>query len=121
MTLSYPHWRAGTLPLTARTRGMFPEATARHSPVVLIDGQTGDRMQGWVVPGAGFVYGLEAWYRRHNLPAGTVLKLERARDPRVITVDFEPQRLQGLWFKIAAVQNGKLTFQMRKQQVACKV
>lgn len=120
MTLSYPHWRAGTLPLTARTRGMFPEATARHSPVVLIDGQTGDRMQGWVVPGAGFVYGLEAWYRRHNLPAGTVLKLERARDPRVITVDFEPQRLQGLWFKIAAVQNGKLTFQMRKQQVACR-
>jgi len=120
ISLTYPHWRTGTLPLTVRTRGLFPAATNRHFPIVLVDGRTGDRLQGWVVPEAGFVYGLASWYERHNLPAGAFLKLERTRDPRVITVDFEPRRLKSLWVPVAVVQAGKIVFQMRKTAIACE-
>jgi hypothetical protein len=120
IALPYPHWRSGTLPLTARTRGLFPKAGTRHSPIVLVDGQTGDKLQGWVVHKHSYVCGLENWYERHKLPAGALLKLERTRDPRVIAVEYTPQRLKGLWVKVAAVQGGQLVFQMRKIPIACE-
>lgn len=120
IALPYPHWRFGTLPLTARTRGLFPQAETHHTPVVLVDGQSGKKMQGWVVHESLFVYGLEGWYRQHQLPVGARIKLERTRDPRVITVDFIPQRLQSLWLRIATAQGGKLVFQMRKGPVSCE-
>lgn len=119
LALPYPHWRCGTLPLTVRTRGLFPQATTHHTPVVLVDGQSGDKMQGWVVHGESFVYGLEEWYRRYELPVGAFVKLERTRDPRVITIDFEPRRLKRLWAKVAVAQGGKLSFQMAKLPVSC--
>lgn len=119
ISLIYPHWRAGTLPLTVRTRGLFPEPTGCCAPVVLVDGQSGDRMQGWIVREESFVYGLEEWYRRYKLPAGVQIRLERTRDPRVINVDFQPQRLKHLWVKVAAVQAGRLVFQMRKMPISC--
>jgi hypothetical protein len=120
ITLTYPHWRCGTLPLTVRTHSLFPATTGRHAPVVLIDGQGGDKMQGWVVREDSFVYGLEDWYRRHRLPVGAFIKLERTRDPRVLTVDFEPRRLKHLWSKVALVQEGTLVFQVRKLPIACE-
>jgi hypothetical protein len=120
IALIYPHWRAGTLPLTVRTRGLFPQATTHHTPIVLVDGQTGDKMQGWVVHSASFVYGLKEWFNRNSLPVGAFIKLERTRDPRVIIVDFEARRLKRLWVKIATVKDGELVFQMRKQPILCE-
>lgn len=119
IALIYPHWRCGTLPLTPKSWGLFPEPTAHHSPIVLVDGQGGDRMQGWVVHEGRFVYGLEGWYRRYKLPAGALIKLERTRDPRVITVDFESRKLKRPWIRVAAVQDGVLVFQMRKVPISC--
>jgi hypothetical protein len=120
LSLTYPHWRWGTLPLTVRNRGLFPQATTHHTPVVLVDGQTGDKMQGWIVHEAGFVYGLGGWYERHRLPAGAYIDLERTRDPRVINVNFRPLRLQHQWTRIAAVKGGRLVFQLRKVPIACE-
>ncbi|MEJ2208629.1 MAG: hypothetical protein P8129_06285 [Anaerolineae bacterium] len=120
ISLIYSHWRSGTLPLTVRSRGLFPESANHHTPVVLVDGQSGDRMQGWVVHGESYVYGLEEWYRRYELPVGAYIKLERTRDPRVITVDFEPRRLKRLWGKVAVAQGNKLVFQVRKLPIACE-
>ena len=77
-------------------------------------------MQGWVVHKAGFVYGLEEWYRRHKLPVGAFIKLERTRDPRVIMVDYEPRRLKRLWIKTASVKEGKLTFHIVKTPISCE-
>jgi len=119
IALTYPHWRCGTLPLTVRTRGLFPEATTHHTPVVLVDGQSGDRMQGWVVHEGAFVYGLGDWYKRYQLPVGAFIKVERTRDPRVIRVDFEARRLKHLWGKVALAQGEKLVFQLRKLPIAC--
>ncbi len=120
LALTYPHWRCGTLPLTVRTRGLFPESPNHHSPIVLVDGQTGNRMQGWVVHEGAYVYGLEDWYNRHELPVGVFIKLERTRDPRVITVDFEARRLKRLWGAVATVQGKNLLFQNRKLPISCE-
>jgi hypothetical protein len=118
--LTYSHWRSGTLPLTVRTRGLFPASKNHHSPIVLVDGQSGTRMQGWAVHGGGFVCGLGDWYRQHKLPVGAFVKLERTRDPHVVTVDFEPRRLKRLWITVATVRNRELSFELRKLPVACE-
>jgi hypothetical protein len=118
--LTYPHWRCGTLPLTVRTRGLFPTATNHHTPVVLVDAQSGNKMQGWVIHESSFVYGLAGWYKRYRLPVGAYIKLDRTRDPRVITVDFESRRLKHLWGKVAVAQGNKLEFQVKKLPIACE-
>jgi len=120
VTLIYPHWRMGTLPLTVRTRGLFPQSTTHHSPVIIIDGQSGEKMQGWVVHQAGYVYGLQDWYKRYELPVGAFIKLERTRDPRVVTVDFEVRRLKRLWGPVASVEGSSLVFQLQKLPISCE-
>ena len=120
ISLIYPHWRAGTLPLTTRTSGLFPTATTHHTPIVLVDGKSGEPMQGWVVHQERFVHGLKAWYDEHKLPVGAFIKLERTRDPRVIRVDFEERRLKRLWITTASIKDGKLEFHLRKLPVACE-
>ena len=120
IALTYPHRRCGTLPLTLRTRALFPRATRHHTPVVLVDGQSGTKMQGWIVHEASFVYGLEQWYESHKLPVGAVIKLERTRDPRTITVDYERRRLQPTWVVLARAEDDTLVFQMRKLPISCE-
>lgn len=120
VVLPFSHWRYGTLPLTAKTQGLFPESSNHHSPIILVDGQTGARMQGWVVHGASFVYGLGSWIQQNGLPAGALIKLERTRDPRVITVDIEPERLKRLWIPTAMVREDTVAFQLRKRPVSCQ-
>ena len=119
VALIYPHWRCGTLPLTVRTRSLFPQSENRHTPIVLVDGQSGDRMQGWVVHAEGFVYGLQSWYRRYELPVGAYIRLERTRDPRVLGVDFEARRLKRLWAPVVTVKGRELVFEMRKLSISC--
>ncbi len=119
IALTYPHRRCGTLPLTLRTRALFPQATRHHTPIVLLDGQTGAKMQGWIVHAASFVYGLEKWYSDNKLPVGARIKLERTRDPRVITVDYERQRLQPTWIPLVRAEGNAILFQMRKLPISC--
>jgi len=120
IALPYSHWRSGTLPLTVRTRGLFPQASNHHTPIVLVDGQSGKRTQGWVVHEESFVYGLADWYQRYELPVGVYIRLERTRDPRVINVDFEARRLKRQWSVVATVTGRELTFEMRKLPIACE-
>lgn len=77
-------------------------------------------MQGWVVHDEGFVYGLEDWYRRYELPVGAFIKLERTRDPRVLSVDFEARRLKRLWAPVATFKVNELVFEMRKLPISCE-
>ena len=72
ISLIYPHLRAGTLPLSVRTRSLFP--TAYESPRVrftLVDARSGIKMPGWVVRDYGYVFGLRDWYKTHQLIPGS--------------------------------------------------
>ncbi len=120
VALPFPHWRYGTLPLTAKTLGLFPESANHHSPIILVDSESGERKQGWVVHGASFVFGLMGWYEQHDLPAGAMIRLERTRDPRVITIAFEPDRLRRLWVPTATVRDGAVAFHLLKTPVSCR-
>ena len=120
VTLTFPHRRVGTLPLSARLRSFFP--TAYEAPVVrmaLIDGETGEEMPGWVVRKEGYVYGLDEWYNRNEIVVGAYIRISRTDDPGRVKVDFARRRPRSEWVRVASVQDNQLAFEMQQQPVGC--
>jgi hypothetical protein len=120
VTLNYPHWRVGTLPITPKTKKFFPTADDHHVRITFIDKRSGDEMAGWVVSQHRYVFGLREWYAENQLPIGAYISLYRTDDPLTIMVDYQPVRLKREWIRVAVPQEGRLGFQLLKQPIACE-
>lgn len=117
ISLSYPHWRAGTLPLTKTLSKMFP--TAYEAPRVkfsFVD--NGDRFAGWVVRSEKYVYGLEEWYRKNDIIPGSLINISKGKNPGEIIVGYKKSRQNKEWLKTVLVgsDNG-IVFAMLKQPI----
>lgn len=118
LTLLYPHRRTGTLPLTAELEAMFPTAyEAERILVVLIDGQTGDEFQGWVVRKGRYVFGLERFYRKHKLPIGVYVSVSRTDDPGRFVVDFDAHRPRTEWVMLVEPHEDRIRFQNHRRSI----
>ena len=117
--LIYPHWRAGTLPLSARVRHLFP--TAYEAPRVrfmLVDGDTNQRFPGWVVREKRYVYGLQAWYETKGLMPGSIVKIRKGKQPGEVIIQSETRRPSREWVRTVLVgSDGGVVFAMLKQIV----
>jgi len=119
VSLIYPHWRAGTLPLSYSLSQFFP--TAYESPRVrftFIDEVTGTHFPGWVVRPFKYVCGLRDWYKSHGLIPGSMVELKRGEAPGEIIVTSEKCRQSREWMRTAllGVDNG-IVFGMLKQNI----
>jgi len=119
-TLTYPHYRVGTIPLTPRSAALFPQSNTQRTRITIIDGRSGQKMTGWVVHQHKYVYGLDKWYREHNIPVGAYIKIEQTKDPLTFIVDYEPRRMKREWIRVAKLVEGKLTFEMQKRPIGCQ-
>jgi hypothetical protein len=119
VTLTFPHRRVGTLPLSARLAALFP--TAYESPrvrFILVDGDTGEKFPGWVVREQRYVYGLDEWYRKIDLPVGGQLTVRQGDAPDEVIVRAGKRRPTREWVRTAASSaEGRLTFSMQKRLV----
>ena len=117
LTLTFPHWRAGTLPLTTRINHLFP--TAYEAPrirFVLVDGETGQKFPGWVVRTNHYVYGLQDWYKSHGLMPGSIIRVKRGKNPGEVIVQCDSQRGSREWVRTVLVgSDGGIVFAMLKQ------
>ncbi len=122
LTLTYPHRRYGTLPLSGRTRTFFPQASKGVSMITLIDGRWGTRYIGWAVHEARYVCGLSKWMDDHQVPVGAMITLERSTTAGEIIVDFRTRRPKREWARIATANlaENRLSFEMNKVQVSCE-
>ncbi len=122
VTLTYPHWRAGTLPISLRVRSFFP--TAYESPRIrffLVDGKTGEKMPAWVVREYGYVYGLRKWYEKQKLIPGAYISIRRSKVPGEVIVEAKTRRPVREWVRtVLAGSDGGLVFAVLKQEVACE-
>jgi hypothetical protein len=119
LILSYPHRRAGSLPLTGGVRALFPEAD-KPMLVTLVD-EYNVRLPAWVVPEGNYLYGLKSWYDKSKLNPGAVLELVPRAEPFAAAVHFQPRREgKSLWVKTAKVENNRLTFGTAPRPVAYK-
>jgi hypothetical protein len=118
-TLTFPHRRVGTLPLSPRLAPLFP--TAYESPRIrflFVDGDTGQEFPGWVVRPGGYVFGLDHWYRQNDIPAGGQLIVRRGDQPGQVVVRALKRRPAREWVRTAAAgPDGRLAFSMQKQLI----
>ncbi len=119
ITLNYPHRRSGTLPLSWRLAPLFP--TALVSPrvrFILVDGDTGEQMPGWVVREGRYVFGLDEWYKQHDFVAGGYLNVRRGERPGEVVVQARKRRPAREWVRTAvAGPDGRLAFSMQKRLI----
>ncbi len=117
--LIYPHWRAGTLPLSTRVSHLFP--TAFQTPRIrftLVDGATGHKFPAWVVRPNRYVYGLREWYQSKNLIPGSLVTLRRGKQPGEVIVQAENRRLIKEYLRTVLVgSDGGTVFAMLKQNL----
>jgi len=120
VTLIFPHWRSGTLPLTPRLAPFFP--SAYESPRVrfkLIDGDTGEEIPGWVVRLERYVYGLREWYLDKGIMPGGKIHLKRGENPGELIIRTEPHRSAKEWVRTALIgADGGVVYAMLKQPVS---
>jgi hypothetical protein len=122
IVLIYPHLRAGTLPMSARARKLFP--TAYESPRVrftLVDGKTKQRIPAWVVLEHGYVFGLREWYKAHQLIPGSLVEIRRGEKPGEVIVEAKSQRASKDWIRTVMVgSDGGFVFAMLKQPITAE-
>jgi len=118
--LIFPHWRSGTLPLSTRIRHLFP--TAYEAPrirFILVDGSTGEKFPGWVVPEKGYVYGLQDWYEASSVMPGSILQVLKGSEPGEVIVQTNSKRSSREWIRTVLVgSDGGVVFAMLKQIVS---
>lgn len=119
--LLFPHWRVGTLPLSSTLQPLFP--TAYESPrirFILVDGHSGETFPCWVARTERYVTGLEAWYRRYEVPAGGLVRVRRGPAQGQVTVEAVDRRRRNDWIRTVAIDDdGQIGFSMLKQPVGC--
>lgn len=118
--LIFPHWRSGTLPLSASIQHLFP--TAYEAPRIrftMVDGISGEKFPGWVVREKRYVFGLEEWYESNGLMPGSILRLQQGEKPGEVIIQTDNQRSSREWIRTVLVgSDGGIVFAMLKQIVS---
>ncbi|MFZ6030921.1 MAG: hypothetical protein ACOYYS_24710 [Chloroflexota bacterium] len=121
--LIYPHWRAGTLPLSARMRPLFP--TAHETPriqLTLVDGDTGERLSAWVVRQNRYVSGLSDWYAAKGVVPGSLINVRRGERDGEVVVQVNTHRPTKEYIRTVLVgSDGGTVFAMLKQSISTPI
>jgi len=119
ISLIYPHWRAGTLPVVPRYQSLFP--TALESARILFklaDGNTGNKIPVWVVRSHGYISGLEEWYKANELIPGSLIRIRRGKNPGETIIEAKTHRVTKDWVRTVIVgADGGIVFALLKQTI----
>jgi len=120
ISLIFPHWRVGSLPLSARVKHMFP--TAYEAPrirFILEDKKTGESFPGWVVRDKRYVIGLQDWYQTQGLMPGSFVRIQQGEDPGRVFISADSKRSRREWIRTVLVgSDAGMVYAMLKQVVA---
>lgn len=121
MSLTYPHWRVGTLPLTGKLKSLFP--TAFETPRVKFlfrDASTNETFNGWVVRPAKYIFGLKEWYEREGFIPGSLIHVSRGENPGEVLIRADKKHSSKEWIRTFLVgADGGYVFALLKQTVTC--
>ena len=118
-SLIFPHWHAGTLPLSPELKAFFPTSIETpHVRFLFIDGKTKKEFPGWVVKPFNYVAGLKEWYTELGLLPGSLIHLRKGKNPGEVIIQTDKQRSSREWVRVAKVNgDGKITFDMQMEMV----
>ncbi len=119
ISLIFPHWRSGTLPLVGQIRKLFPTAIeSLRVQFTFVDGNTGKKFPGWVNVPERYAYGLKEWYEEQGVFPGCIIQIQRGPQPGEVTVRVEKRRVTKDWVRTALVgADGGVVFALLKQPI----
>ncbi|MEW6651643.1 MAG: hypothetical protein AB1453_15815, partial [Chloroflexota bacterium] len=120
VSLIFPHWRAGTVPLSRSIARLFP--TAYESPRVrftFIDEETGKEFPGWVVRPNRYVLGLREWFEEKEIIPGSLFIIKQGKQPGQVGLRALKKRPTKEWIRTVLVgTDGGIVLTMLKQQIS---
>ncbi|MEA5077332.1 MAG: hypothetical protein VB013_02065 [Anaerolineaceae bacterium] len=121
VSLTYPHWRSGTLPLTGKLKSLFP--TAFETPRVKFtfrDASSSQTFNGWVVRPSKYIFGLREWYEKEGFIPGSLIHVTKGANPGEVLIRADKKHSTKEWIRTFLVgADGGFVFAMLKQSVAC--
>lgn len=119
LVLPYPHWRAGTLPLTSGLASVLPQRESGLGVLTLVDASSDEHITAWVSYEHRYVTSLRGWYDKHQIPAGAFITISRTAQPGVYSLGCRAKRRQQREFvRLVSVEGEKLAFEIRRQPMA---
>lgn len=123
VALPYPHWRAGTLPLSGSLSALFP--TALESPRIqftFTDGNSGEKFSGWVIQSEKYVYGLRDWYSSQGIIPGGLVYLQPGPTPGEVSIRVQKKRGAREWIRTVVIgSDGGIIFSMLKHNISAAI
>ena len=120
LTLTYPHWRAGSIPVTPKTNQVLPTALeSQNVKVTFIDEQTQSSISAWVVRHRNYVIGLRDWFVEKGLIPGSLIDIIATDDPGTMIISPQRKRVNREWIKTVLVgADGGLVFALLRQPIS---
>jgi hypothetical protein len=123
ISLLYPHWRAGTLPISTRFKRLFPTAyESERVRFTFVDVKSGKKIPAWVVLNHGYIYGLSDWYKSNELMPGGMIRVSRGGQPGEARIEALTKRPIRDWVRTVLVgADGGIVFALLKQQIGVEL
>jgi hypothetical protein len=123
ISLLYPHWRSGTLPISTRVKRLFPTAyETNRVRFTLVDEKSGKKIPAWVVRKHGYVYGLAEWYKSQETMPGALIRIRKGNQPGEVRIEALSHRSVRDWVRTVIVgTDGGLVFALLKQQITAEL
>lgn len=118
-TLMFPHRHAGTIPLSARIRPLFPEGNSPRQRVILVDDETNEEIEAWVVEDGRYIFGLSDWYNKNEIPIGGFVHLQPGPKPGVVSLGYDRRKPQREWIRLATAVDNHIQFELKRRSVGC--
>lgn len=121
--LIYPHWRSGTLPLTRKMKGIFPDAleTSRIR-FTFIDKASQKPFAGWVNRPNNYIFGLSDWYQSQGIIPGSIIHLKKGKNSGEVLVETTKRQSNRDWIRtIQTAASGTISITLQKQLVSTKI
>lgn len=118
-TLMFPHRHAGTIPLSSRIRPLFPPSSSQRQRVILVDDETNEEIEAWVVQDQRYIFGLADWYNKNEIPIGGFIHLKPGPEPGIISLGYDRRRPQREWIRLATAADHQIKFELKRRSVGC--
>ena len=119
VSLTYPHWRAGTLPVSNRVKPLIPFAyESERIRFTLIDQKTNEEIPAWVVRKNKYIFGLKEFFNKNGLIPGSMITIHKSSNPGKVFIEARIRRPTKEWVRTVLVgRDGGIVFAMLKQNI----
>jgi len=115
LSVIFPHLYLGTLPAGYGLLKWLKGGERHHFRVQLVDEDSGQTFEGWVVPGNRYIAGLDDWYRENKIFVGAEITVKPGDQENTLILSLgRVRRTRREWLRIARVEGNEIFVELRQ-------